>query len=245
MKKLTLTMFVLLVFFSTAFTASASEFNKFSWLGLWNTPMLTWAENKNRIDEFCPVSLPEVEMTQCKRDNLKTKIWIISVYAEATSKSSKIGELRMSIKPGKPFEYSFWSSLTEKSISFTPDMFDPDWGYGPTSHQTVIDRKGDWIKLPKNPFPKDVWIKLDSKLVQKELRTIQIKKVYTLEGKNLIVLKVEKEKLLVRVEQDADYWCNSGTPPPLKKLNPFWVDKKELWDSDQHLKLQKAHTRGC
>lgn len=238
-------MIFILGYISISSTASSSEFNKLSWLGLWNSPMLAWVENENRINKLCPISLPEVEMRRCKKYHLNTKIWIVPVYTEATSESPKIGELRMNITPGKPFEYSFWSSQTKDSNLFIPDMFDPDWGYGPTSHQTVIDRKGDWVKLPKNPFPKDVWIKLDSKLVQAELLSIQIDDVYRSGEQNLIILKVENTKLFVRVEQEADFWCNSGTPPPLKNLNPFWIGEKELWDKNQHIKLKKAHSRGC
>jgi len=175
------------------------------------------------------------------------KKWNIPVYSRPSEPSlNKLGDIVVTVVPGSEFSFVYLPANGASSIPFEPDIYDPDWGYGPYMHQTVIAEQRGWVKLPKRPFPTPVWIKLQGGLVQKELLGIEKGRVYKIEGmKNLTIVGINEKGILARPEQPADMWCKAGDPPPLMSVQPQLLEFNAIWDADQHLKLKIAYPRGC
>ena len=70
---------------TTEETASAAI--QIGWVGLWNSEMIGWVENINRISRICPDSMPESDKKRCLEASLAVKTWTIPVHKEPSSQS--------------------------------------------------------------------------------------------------------------------------------------------------------------
>ena len=240
--------FVIVIFISVVFltgrAVSAEQRNIVGWVGLWNTSMVEWAENENRLHRLCPKSMAEKDRTSCKNFHLRSKTWAIPTFLKPNTASTKTGEILIEITPGMGFKISYQPKGKE-AISFTPDLYDPDWGYGPYFHQTVLEVKGDWVLLPKIPFHQPVWINASKLIGQKDILALKVGGIYWLNKKEIVIVKKTKSGVFLRPEQRADMWCEGGEPPPIKSVKPDWVSNELLYDKNGHLKLTIVYTRGC
>ena len=240
--------------FSINLKKSIAEEKPLLWIGLYNSEMIAWLENENCLqnknceEELCPGSLSIEERKECEIKNLKPRSWELSVLDVPSNDGKKIGNLIITSIPGKGIKAAFKPTNSSDSISFQPDLFDEDWGYGPYFHQTVLEwKKEGWFLLPKNPLPFPAWINLleISQEIDSHIISIEIGQVYQFDDKSIVILDITKTGLLIRLEQPSDMWCEEGDPPPLTPSKPKELKYDNIFDKDGHLKLKIKYKRGC
>lgn len=155
------------------------------------------------------------------------------------------GRIRVVFEPGDGIHTTWLPPEGGTELPLWPDVHDPDYGYGPWHHQTVLEVRGSWALLPADPFPAPVWVDF-SALPGRPLPTpVDVGMILVSPVGDVVVLEVLPEGLLVRTEQPADQWCEGGHPPPLEAAEPFLLGGEELRDADGHLRVRPKYTRGC
>lgn len=224
--------------------ADASKSSLIGWVGLWNEEMVEWVENQNRIYNLCPKSLTQDAYEKCRRTNLSKKVWAIETYSGPDKKSGKIGEIKITVNPGNPFISSFESS-SGKISQFEPDLYEQDWGYGPFFHQTVLEQRGDWFRIPLTTSNSSAWINLKASIQHVDIITINEGTVYTLDSASIVITNIAENSVSYRVENESDMWCDTGSPPQQPKSTTKTIKINELYDMYNHLKLDVKYKRGC
>lgn len=247
-KKLLRSRIILLAIFLllpvSSLTAEERGLSSIGWAGLWNEEMVEWAENGNRIYKLCPKSMSKDSYEKCRKDNLAEKRWVIQTHKGPEDKSEKVGEIIITVNPGSPFIASFKDKSGEVR-EFEPDLYDQDWGYGPYFHQTILDKKDGWIRIPILSLDTPVWVNPGKEIKYLDIITITEGVVYTLGARNIVITKEEGDTLFFRIEQPSDMWCDEGDPPKPDASEPEKISIKELYDSHKHLKLDIKYKRGC
>ena len=214
------------------------------WVGLWNEEMTKWAENENQINRLCPKSMSQDSNEKCRKNNLAEKSWTIEAYRSPGNTSEKVGEILITVKPGSSFVASFKDNAGTIR-NFETDLYDQDWGYGPLFHQTLLDKKEDWIQIPIKSLDTPVWINPKDNIEYLDIITIAEGHVYLLDGESIVITKKEGDTLFFRKEQPSDMWCYEGNPPKLKASEIKRINVEQLYDSHKHLMLDIKYKRGC
>ena len=213
------------------------------WVGLWNDEMIEWAENKNRISKLCPKILENNELKKCKDNFLSEKKWTIDTYKQSNLNSKKVGKIVILVKPGKSLETVFKGASGETTV-FIPDLYDQDWGYGPYLHQTILEQKEDWVKIPLPGTVRFAWIN-----PRKDIRTFDIKpitkeRVYKYRNGSIVIVDASRNAVKYRLENKSDMWCDIGQAPkvPAGKIKTLSTEK--LFENG-HLTIDLKYKRGC
>jgi hypothetical protein len=243
--KIKIAILVLLLFGALSLNSIAAE-QKLQWVGLYNGELLQWLENENQLAVLCPKSLPMEKLQACKSEKLRAKKLELSVF-ESPQVNNKIGSLVITATPGKGLTIAFQKQNTAQLVSFEPDLFDVDWGYGPYFHQTVLDQKGEWILLPALPLPQSGWINLADlkESIALVLRQAELETVYEMGNQSVVITKFTDTGITARSEQPSDMWCQEGDAPKLKSFTSCEIKYQDLFDLNRHLKIKPKYKRGC
>lgn len=203
-------------------------------VSLYNPDMIGWLENENRIAELCPT-----KSSTCYREKRFPKGEYVPIYDGPDGQP--IGQLEMTYTPGRGISASFLAG--QNAQAFKPTFFDPDWGYGPWFHGTLLDETGVWKKIAIPQF-QGGWINISyAKVV--DIKAEYTENVYRYQDKNIKILRLEPTQLVYRIAQDADMWCEAGRPPAIKPYKEEFLPVTMLYDENCNLRLQPAHPRGC
>ena len=140
-----------------------------------------------------------------------------------------------------------------------PDLYDPDWGYGPPwFHQTLLESRGEWYRLPRRPFPEPVWVPLGREGRDVQISHVEPYGIYTALGPlaerqgvasedgGTVAVSLSGDAVFLRPEEPWDMPCGLDGPAPPPSLDPgVRVPLSELYVGDLHLLLRVRHTRGC
>ncbi|MBU2499283.1 MAG: hypothetical protein KKE57_10305 [Proteobacteria bacterium] len=215
------------------------------WVGLYNVEMLAWLENENQMARLCPNTLSPEEKRACEAKNRRPKTWEIGVFTSPSTGAERIGKILMTAIPGSPLMAAFQGADASTPIPFQPDLYLEDWGYGPYFHQTVLDQRGPWFLLPKNPLPVPAWINLNDISKDFHIQSFEVGVIYELDGESIVVVTFTQSGILVRAEQPADMWCQEGDPPPLEPAETKEIKYQDLFDKNGHLKMTVKYMKGC
>jgi hypothetical protein len=194
--------------------------------------------------------------------------WIRQVYDAPSVSSTLLGAVVARVIPLGRIEWIYRPTSGEE-ISFEPDWVQADWGYTYLMEQTVLDRRGDWVQLPRTPFPQPVWLQLpvDERAAYDGEPGVQrlepgpiyrLSKAVTVREKDgrgtavfdddstLVVVAIHDRVLEIRRDEESDSPCaGEDRSPPDRKRQTFLVDAVELYDADLHLQLRLAYPKGC
>lgn len=167
----------------------------------------------------------------------------VDVFEAPDEKSKKIGKLKFSYRDSL---YVSFVDTEEKYHPLSIDVHDTD---SSVAYHTVLEKKGDWLKLPRSPFPKDVWIRMPG--AGQRVRAIDrfgVLEVNTPTYSGGVVLdKIEGGFYVGRREDDHfDNPCipgNKKTKTP--KMGTLRIPIQELFDQNQHIRAKIKYTRGC
>lgn len=219
-----------------------------SWIGLYKRDLLDWLENINRLTDLCgSASPPTRAFEECRAEKLASKTTDVPLFRDARADAPSAGALRLLAAPGvePPLRASFVPADGGVPIPFTPDLYDPDYGYGPYFHETILERRGSWFRLPEQPFPKGTWLNAADLGSPPDVKRLEPGDMVASRRGDLFVLSVEPATLRARPEQPADMWCEDPNPPPLKRFTAIQIPFRELFSPTGHLLLRIKYTRGC
>ena len=183
--------------------------------------------------------------------------WSMPLHSSPES-GAAIGALVARLSPGSGLAFAY-RAPDGKEIAFEPDWVERDWGYTFLMNQTILDRRGEWYRLPARPFPAPVWVRLpDRESVShleagtiytlsspmKAVRT-STKRVVTLAAGNYVVLRLLDRALEVRSEEPADMACGDRVAPLRRNPPVYRVELSDVYDAARHLRLTPTYTRGC
>jgi hypothetical protein len=122
-------------------------------------------------------------------------------------------------------------------------------------YQTVLARQGDWVLLPKNPFPREVWMNLrgpNGEAKHPNLKSLkdlgdfrikigdQFETVKTISVSNGKANLIERLSACICPEEDDE---GKTKPPPVPRK--FEIPFKEMLDNDGHLRGYFNFEREC
>lgn len=208
-------------------------------------------ENENQIEILCPKASKDPQ--KCRKEKLAPMTWNLNVYEKPDISSKRLGEIRVVGTPGKGMQAQYIPP-EKPPIDFPSDSNGTDWGYSCYFEFTVSDVKGDWIQLPKRPFPYPIWINIKKDWPTKNegdliptSQPLNEESVYSVKKLgNIVIKKFSGNEFTYRKENANDMSC--GDEP--KKIAP--EDLKEstkpisiLFDDAGHLIAWPAYCRGC
>lgn len=229
--------------FSAAQPAATTEV---TWLGLFTDELIGWLENENRMAEICTAPEHSVEWHACREAKLQPLVEVIPVHAQPRAASRRLGEVVIASIPGKGLN-AFASAADRKPVPFTPDLYDADWGYGPWFHQTVLERRGPWFRLPL-PNIGAGWLDLrryDQQEVDHRVRRLEAGDIVSIPDGDMTFLGMANGAARFRREQKADMWCDAGEAPALSPWQEQRIPLARLRDADGRLRIRYKYTRGC
>lgn len=123
-------------------------------MGLYNTNLIEWLENENRLTTLCNEHSGQAyELDRCRAEKLLPRPYLVPLRAGPKASAKSAGFLLLLAAPGKGMRFFYVSPSGGIAREFEPDLTMQDWGYGPYFHQTYLDRRGDWFLLPEDPVP--------------------------------------------------------------------------------------------
>lgn len=219
------------------------------WIGLYTPALAGSLENANRLDELCPQRAHSLEWHACRDETLAPRVLHIPVREAPSAGAPVSGSIVVVALPGVRVSALAVSGPAGEGEPFVPDETDVDWGYGPHFHQTFLERRGTWFRLPPRPFPRDVWVDVSewggAGVGFPDVRGVEPGRIYESPHGDVFVVRVEPGGLVVRPEQEADMWCRAGDPPPPAPAPQRRLTWRELSDADGHLTLHLKYKRGC
>lgn len=209
-------------------------------------------ERENLLTTLCPPKSTR-NLNKCRSEKLKPVTWELTLYKEASPKSSKVGNIRITAIPGKGVQAEY-STDQKQWHPLKSDSTQTDWGYSSYFEFTVKDIRNDWIQLPRRPFPEPVWINLkrdwplrNADEVLPLPAELQTDFVYSVEPLgNIVILNFSGQNIVYRNENKNDMLCGDEPQPvSAKELKEFTKPVDVLFDTDGHLKAWPAYPRGC
>ena len=215
------------------------------------TPPDNNLEIENQIEQLCPKT--SKNLVECRKENLKPKIWNLNVYEAPDVALKPMGKIQIVGTPGKGLQAQYIAT-GKPSVDFPSDSNGTDWGYSCFFEFTVSEVKGDWIQLPRRPFPTSVWINIKKDWPKKgdldlrpTPRPLEIELVYTSgDLGNIVIKKFFGAEFTYRKENANDMACGED----LKTISPLELKEStmpisNLFDRDGHLIAWPAYCRGC
>jgi hypothetical protein len=218
-----------------------------AWVGLFNAELVDWLYNELRLAQLCTSHEQSDDWHRCRTAMLEPKVAVIAVRAEPRPGARRVGQMVVVALPEKGLRV--FAGAGSQATPFSPDLFDADWGYGPWFHQSILARRGSWLRIPV-PSVGEGWIDANDlggrdDPAPNAIVTVRKGDIVTTPRGDMFVLGVENGVLRVRTEQVSDMWCQAGDPPPLAPWQEIRIPFKELFDSRRHLRISYKYTRGC
>jgi hypothetical protein len=197
------------------------------------------------------------------------------LFEEPARKGKKVGSLlfRLNSSPLDSYYIFRFLSLDGKSVDFKSDLFINFSSIEPSYH-TVLARKGNWVKLPKGPFPSGVWVEFgkDSQFGEIKIKALkdQSPVIFATDSFSGPGKLTYADRDLVRgesiyVHEDCSEEC-SDTPasakesggsqaPPVENPRPskresfvpksFSIPIKDLFDENGHIRANPVVYPEC
>jgi hypothetical protein len=215
------------------------------WVALFNEDLVRWLENGSQNERFC--GAPSVDRImaweKCSGAYLAPKVRVWWLRTAPTNTSDAAGDLVVVAIPGKGLHGYYVAPAGGEAVRFVPDLFDSDTGYGPPYyHQTVVERRLGWVRLPASPFPSSAWLDT-SELIPDPFEWLEPGAIVESPLGSLFILEVAPDLILAREEQDNDNLCDPK--PPVTPFKTLRLSRADIYTPDGHLRLRIKYTRGC
>jgi hypothetical protein len=233
-------------FLCTWVTPATAQIRTPTWIGLYDSELISWLENENQLESLCGSNLPSPPLEECIRAQLSPLVHTLPVFTAPEPGSPRLGQILLIAMPGKGL-FAYWDSAADTAnapLPFTPDVYDSDWGYGPYFHQSVIGRRAEWFELPEVPLEQTGWIWIDGDL-ESRLLSLEEGEIVTMRDEGWVITGVGPDGAQMRREQPADMWCEVGQPPAVTATTARLFSLKELSDGQGHYLITPKYMRGC
>lgn len=161
--------------------------------------------------------------------------------------STVVGTLLVTAVPDRGLTAAFLPVGAYRAIPFVPDLYDPDWGYGPWFHQSVLAARDGWVELPADPWPEPVWLEPEILFDGRTLRQVTAGDILTTPRGDMVVEGIEANGIRIRPEQPWDGPCESEEKPSGRRETPtaFLMANDELRTTAGHFRFSLKYLRGC
>jgi len=215
-----------------------------AWVNLSDSQQISWLENENRINsgELCGESS---DFSECYSLMMRPYVSVYDLFAAPDDSSRVVGELILVAVPGRGLSAHFRAAGSEASVSFVPDLFLQDWGYGPFFHQSFSQEEDGWFQLPTDPWEEPAWLRVEEENPGSLILSVSKGDIIEIDGRGMYVISADAGSLTLRAEQPGDFWCEGGTPPPIIPSETVQLPRSELIDSRGHLRFRLKYLKGC
>lgn len=226
---------------------AANYDNDIGWMGMFNSNLVGWLENENRLGELCHASADSLADANCRAQKLAPDSFSVQLHSGPAKTAPVAGSLLMIATPGKGLSAFFVPPDNRAAQPITPDLFDRDWGYGPPYfHISIVERNGQWVRLAEDPIPGGSWVNMDDISTAPITESIEQGNILTTPYGDLFVLRIDDGAVIGRPEQAVDMWCGNGPPPPPRMdSTEVRVESDSLFTHTGHLRVKFKYTRGC
>jgi len=215
------------------------------WIGLFNPNLVQWLENENQLQRLCSAFESGTdEWIECYAQKMAPKSHVIQLRRGPSERAAPAGLLLIVAVPGRALHSFYAASTNGAATEFRPDLLDSDWGYGPYFHETFLERRGSWFRLPEVPFPRNTWIDMTQFGSEPNVVALADEHIVSSPLGDLVILGIEGGVLRARPEQETDMWCDLD-PPPLLPWQELRIPLRDLYTSTGHLTVHTKYTRGC
>ena len=214
------------------------------WIRLYTPDLIEWLENQNRLEALCAGSAPEsAARYDCRKQKLEPKVLVIRLKKAPSRRAGDAGQVVVMGTPGVGLHASYVGPEGGGGRPIVPDLYDPDWGYGPYFHMTVGERRDNWVRLPVDPFPPTTWLDANH-MGDMPFRRLEPEDIVTSPAGDVCVLAVEPGVVRARPEQERDMPCDDQ-PGPVAPFTEIRLEGSTLFTPTGHLRLHVKYTRGC
>jgi hypothetical protein len=216
------------------------------WVGLFRSELTDWLENVNRLDQLCGPPASDPSWQHCRARVGAPRTLSVPLFAAPDAQAAVAGSLEIVATPGEGLRVYFIRSKGATPVEFTPDLFDPDYGYGPYFHETFLEQRGTWFRLPGDPFAPGTWIDAADFGDDPHVRLLEAGDVVSSPRGDLSVVAMEGDQLRARPEDPSASPCNADRQPPtVHATGDLRIPIRELYDANGHLLVHLKYTRGC
>lgn len=230
------------------------------WVMLSGDPAIAGSLDWTQVYQACAMEAREAGESQmeCVRRRAGPSVRVFPLHVAPDPDSWEVGRLLIVWQPEQPLAALFLPTDSLETRHFVPDLYDPDWGYGPPwFHQTLLDRQGEWYRLPRRPFPEPVWAPMGREGRDVQMYHLEPEGIYTALGSlaerpgvtsedgGTVVVSLSEDAVFLRPEERWDMPCGLHEPLPSPPGPGVQVPFRELYDEDLHLLLRVRYTRGC
>ena len=140
----------------TSRPAAGQAAGRIGWIGIFTPELVEWLENGNRLAELCGSEDKDPAAFQrCKNEKMGTMVAPLRLRSGPSSSSRRVGSLVLVASPAEGLR-SFYVGIDGGPwTAFQPDLYDPDWGYGPHFHMTIVEQRDSWVRLPEMRVKQD------------------------------------------------------------------------------------------
>lgn len=208
------------------------------WIDLLTDEMNSWALDVQRTAHACEKENSK-KFQACLREKTpdwqEMRSWTIPLYAGPSKQSARLGEIRITGKIHEGFMMSYIGQENGDTV------FDPDdrLSYRETEFRphTILEERGGWVLLPKNPFPTEVWVE------KMEHRVWDVRNdMYVFGEHDIIILDISDTGIVAREESPTGYSCGDVKQKPEDGIRTFIIPWSELYDENGHLRLKADET---
>jgi hypothetical protein len=193
--------------------------------------------------------------------------WRVPVHDGPSATSKSLGAIIARVTRFQGIEWIYRAN-DGKEVSFEPDWVQADTGYDYLMEQTILDRRGEWVQLPRRPFPQAVWLQRPVRergdaLVERGSQRLRPGVVYRLskavtarvkdgtrtvafnDQDTFVVVAIRDRVLEIRKDEEFDSPCSDGKAPAGRTFQTFLVNAEEFYDADLHLQVMIDAPKGC
>jgi hypothetical protein len=219
----------------------------FGWVGMFNASLVAHLENQNRLGDLCPARGDTIAEQRCRAERLAPESLTVRLWSEPSSASPGVGSLLMIATPGHGLSAFFIAQDSVAApVKVDPDLYDPDWGYGPPYfHLSIVEDQRPWVRLPEGPFPKNTWLNIDDISTELITEWLAVGSIVRSPFGDLFITRIDSTGIVARAEQAPDMWCAPGEAPPPKLAPDIVLPRDSLFTPAGRLRVHVKYTRGC
>jgi hypothetical protein len=211
----------------------------FKWVDLLSREMLDWSESAERAArKICPGrALSEEYDRDCMQKNIpqeqRTRTWVHALHAAPSAQSTLLGSLTITGRTGDGFSAEYVAPNGAINAFKADNRIDytDTWAF----YHTVLEERGSWVLLPKDPFPVQVWI--DTAPQQLPVTSVG-KEVYALGGQSVVLFEFTASGMKARKKKPSDVLCGDAVFVPPAPAETFIIPWTDLYDKNCHLRLR-------
>lgn len=212
---------------------------------VWVAPIQAFASDVNSFKHWVGMYPDNFEF------NYVDASWTVKTYESPFETATALGEIEISFNTdnghGTGLSAVYISKhKTSSKEEIVPHLYDPDWGYGPWFHLTVLDVKQGWVKVEVSDKIGEVWADFGKAFGNSNIafHELQVDDIYRYDNKPIVIEYLNSDALIVRDEQPIDMHCGDEILA-YKPYTTWEIDRSDWINTKGISRFSVPYTRGC